>query len=284
MRAVVLWIFAAAFGSFAWAETISRGAFTDDVIAALKSEGLASCVRRLDEGGFSVGADETDCDSLRIFTDNQYRAYLLDPENKSTYIGKLIAVARDALAVAEEGLAYPSDYMESLVVIVRPEDYGSELGTDAHKDLVSRPLAGTYRIFLAFDSPDRLMATGREGMPFIGMSDDELFELAAENTRNRMGAVSRTPEMGVIVVHAEGGLAPSLLALPETCAEEAQGYYALMLDGFTHAEVPEGETEAVTQLARIGMYNFIWQDSRYDTLLHCSGGNWVAADMQALAD
>ncbi len=184
MRAVVLWIFAAVFGSYAWAETISRSAFTDHVIAALKSEGLANCVRRLDEGGFSFGPDEADCDGLRIFTDNQYQAYLLDPENKSTYAGKLISVARDALAAAEEGVAYPSDYMESLVVIVRPEDYGSELGGDAHKDMISRPLTGTYRIFLAFDSPDRLMATGRGGMPFIGMSDHELFSLLLRTPGN----------------------------------------------------------------------------------------------------
>lgn len=284
MRAVVFWVFAAVAGGFAWAETISRSEFTDDVIAALKSEGLANCVRRLDEGGFSFGPDEADCDSLRIFTDNQYQAYLGDPENKGTYAGKLISVARDALSAAEEGVAYPSDYMESLVVIVRPEDYGSELGGDAHKDMISRPLAGTYRIFLAFDAPDRLMAIGRGGMPFIGMSDDELFELAAKNTRKRMGAVSRTPEMGITVVHSEGGLAPSLLALPETCAEEAPSYYALMLDGFTHAEVPEGEAEAVTQLARIGMYNLIWEKRGYDTLLHCSDGKWGVADMQALAE
>lgn len=258
--------------------------FTDDVIAALKSEGLANCVRRLDEGGFSFGTDEADCDGLRMFTENQYKAYLLDPENKSTYIDKLTTLARDALAAAEDGESYPSDYMESLIVIVRPENYGSELGIDAPKNMISRPLAGTYRIFLAFDFPEKLMATGRGGMPFMGMSDDDLFELAAENTRNRMGAVNRSPEMGVTMVYSEGGLAPSLLALPETCAGETPGYYALMLDSFTHAEVPEGDPEAVTQLARIGMYNFIWEKSRYDTLLHCSGGKWGAADMQSLAE
>lgn len=284
MRAVILWISGAVLGGVAWAQPVSWGVFTDDVIAALKSEGLANCVRRLDEGGFSFGPDEDDCDGLRMFTENQYKAYLLDPENRCIYIDKLTNLARNVVASSADGKTYPADYMESLIVIVRPETYGSELGVDAPTDMTSRPLAGSYRIFLAFDFPDKLMATGLKGIPFAGMSEDDLFELAAENTRKRMGAVSRTPDMGVTLVHSEGSLSPSLLALPETCTEETPGYYALMLDGFTYAEVPEGAPEAVTQLARIGMYNFIWEDSRYDTLLHCSGGEWVAADMQALAE
>lgn len=284
MRAWVIWIVAAAIGGFAYAQPVSWGMFTDEVIASLKSEGIATCVRRLDEGGFSFGPDETDCDVFRVFTENQYKAYLLDPENKSIYIDKLTTLAQDVVASSADEESYPPDYMESLIVIVRPETYGSELGVDAPKDMTSRPLAGSYRIFLAFDFPDKLMVTGLKGIPFAGLSEDDLFELAAENTRKRMGAVSRTPDMGVTVVHSEGSLSPSLLALPETCTEETPGYYALMLDGFTYAEVPEGAPEAVTQLARIGMYNLIWEKRGYDTLLHCSGGAWVAADMQALAE
>ena len=272
MRGWLFSLFMLGCAASAIAEPLSQRVFTDEVIAAFQKSGEANCVRRLDDGGFTFGRTESDCDSQNVFTDRTYGEYLKFPDTKTDIIERLVRIALESFSPNNSEKPFPSDYLERLVLILRPADYGLEMAGD--NDFFSRPFAGALKAYIALDSADRLMVAPRAGFPDSGFTDDVLFALAEANTRARVGKLDYQFLSGAWMVAADSGLAPSLLALPKACATDTESYFALLIDGFNYVTAYASDASAVTDISNIARAGIDAGGLPSEPLLLCQNGQW----------
>lgn len=258
--------------------------FTDEVIRELRATGEIECVNRIDGGGFHYGATSGDCETFTMFTDNTYNAYKAEPERKDALISRLVNVSVEALLSADGIGSLPDDYQDRLVVVLRPTDYGAPVPDSPPIGLVMRPIAGDMAAMLAVDSADSLMPLLPDMVEESGKPEDELFALAYENTRQRMGRVEREKDGDLEYVYAATGLATGILALPKSCTAKTKPYYAVVLDRDTFVRSSEVAKAGVGALARFVLDHRGQNTSFSETLMYCHNGEWSAADAAALAD
>ncbi|MCB9960629.1 MAG: hypothetical protein R3C00_03305 [Hyphomonas sp.] len=259
-------------------QPVSQSDFTDDVIVALQDGGDVGCVKRLDAGGIQFGPDEDDCEAYALYTDNTYAKYIQEPERKDELIARLAAAGRALVKQGEDAFGLPDDYREALVVILRQKDYGTvETGGKAPL-LVTRPFAGDLNMLLALDSATTLKPVTTELISASGLAVDELYDLAFANTRKRMGELEIAQDEGVEIVYAGTGLATGHLALPESCDMDTAPYYALVLDRDTYARAPDKPAGGARRLAEAARDIRATPNGFSSSLIHCSGGEWLAVD------
>ena len=287
-RILVLFIIACAPGISASRasaqELLTLEQFTDEVISVLKATGAVECVNRLDEGGFHYGTTPDDCENFAMFTDNIYNVYRAEPERKDDLISRLVNASVETLLSDDDFGRLPDDYQERLVVVLRPVDYGAPVLDSPPIELVMRPVAGDMAAMLAVDSADALMPLVPDMVEESDKPEDELYAMAYENTRQRMGRVEREKDGELEYVYAATGLATGILALPKSCTAKTKPYYAVVLDRDTFVRASGGARAGVGALARFVLDHRGQNTSFSETLMYCHNGEWSAADPAALAD
>ena len=271
-------------GCDASAKVLTQKAFTDEVIANIQSAEQARCVRRQDDGSFTFGPNEGDCDSVQIFTDNTYATYLDTPDDKVAHIELLISTALKIHGqIAQEGVL-EAGFRENLVAIVRPESYLAMQTPDgsASAHLLSRPLAGDLHIILAHNEPELLRMAGDDLPTNAEMSESELFDIAFENSRKKMGEITAEVIDGVELRTAESSLISAELALPENCGAETSPYFAALIDRNVYMLAPADQPVRIRSF--LGRYTFELgaRSILSPTILHCEGGRWTAVEPSAL--
>ncbi len=141
-----------------------------------------------------------------------------------------------------------------------------------------RPFAGDFIVMLAQYDAGQVRGLRGIDLQQIGLSEDQAWELALANLRERISDLERTPNAaGAEHVTSASGLAPSHLLLPGTCARRGPDFdvFIVARDSFFYADV--SKPEATAMLASYAA-ELVQQDQVYSRrLLSCLDGAWHAS-------
>lgn len=250
---------------------MSPDAFRDALMSELQSRDTGTqCLSRLENSGLKFGASQQACD-YHAYTENAYVSYLASPSRLET----ILDVEADRLVSIMEQGADDSDFTSRLVVQLRPGEFVKNANSDETSPLAARKFAGDMHAVLMLDSPETLSVVYENTLERHGLTEDQAFNLAAANTRRRMGAVVSDDYGAVTRMYSENGLISGQVWLPETCSDTAQNAVYFLYDYNGVLKVSEDNPLGISKLLGYARNMTGEGSSLSETVVSCRDGQWT---------
>lgn len=252
-------------------DLLSPVEFRNAVIDAMQAESDTElCVARLSDDSFRAGLTQSSCDYF-AYLDNVYAQYAEDPslgetliaENASNYV-RLISAGID-----------DSNFRDRLVVQLRPSNYVTTNARSTDGTLVARPFAGDMVAVLMLDSPETLAAVSKERLEANSVSEDEAYELAIKNTRDRMGEVYSEEYKKISFLTSSNGLISGQIWLPETCSADSTDAVYFVYDRNGLMSVNLSDPLGVSNLLAVANGLVIQGEAMTSSVVRCKSGQWT---------
>ena len=98
-----------------------------------------------------------------------------------------------------------SDFDQRLVIQMRGADFVATATKPGEPPIAARAFTEDLQAVLMLDSAETLSTVSVETLKAQGLSEDEAFQIAIGNTRDRMGAVSSQSYDNMTVLSSENG-------------------------------------------------------------------------------
>lgn len=269
---VAVWIALAAVPAHAQ-DAMEPAQFRDHVIAAAKAQNNTYLVEITGPLSFKI-------DEGLVNLDSGYSEYRDDPTQLDNVVRRWVQM----FSMMAEGAGVSStDLSQRLVMLVRNRLYvdGAPADLEPGKAPVWRPLGGDAVVLLMADYPTMRGSVTQDLLTEAKLSPDEAWRIAKANSIAAMGTIQMGAygTDGPLAVTAESGLATSILADPDACADGpfANGAVVLIVDRdtFVYADPADPETiKPFWTLAREAVQSGGYASS---TPLTCRGGAWRVA-------
>lgn len=255
----------------AFAETLlSPDGFRDALIENIESRGEGElCLARLENAGLKLGLNAGQCD-YHAYTENAYVDYLGAPSR----LGTILDDEADRLFSIMNTENDMSGFTDRLVVQLRPKDFVSDANKGADSVLAARRFAGDMYAVLMLDSPETLSVVYEDLLRTEGLSEDDAFALAAENTRLRMGDVISDDYGEVTRMYSQNGLISGQVWLPETCETSSADAVYFLYDYNGVLKVDESDMMGISKLLGYARHMIGEGSSLSETVVSCTSGEW----------
>ncbi len=243
-----------------------RDALTDR-IETRQSEDL--CMETLPNSGLKYGLKSRGCE-FHAFTETPYIKYLADPSRIET----ILTEEADRLVSIMEAGRDETGFSDRLVVQLRPKGFVSNSEETTQSPIAARRFAGDMYAVLMLDSPETLVTVSENDLADHSLTIDGAFELAASNTRARMGEIVED-EMGEVErLYSMNGLISGQVWLPETCKAEADDAVYFIYDYNGVLKVESDDFFGISKLISYARGMVIKGNAFSETVVSCSSGEW----------
>ena len=251
-------------------EQLSKAEFRDtlmDVMQANSADYL--CLRTLEDGGFRTGLSAQSCDYFN-YVDLVYDAYQANPDQLQSILDE---EAARLLSIMTAGVDQ-SDFDQRLVIQMRGADFVATATKPGEPPIAARAFTEDLQAVLMLDSAETLSTVSVETLKAQGLSEDEAFQIAIGNTRDRMGAVSSQSYDNMTVLSSENGLISGELSLPETCSASSEDAYYFIYDYNGVLKADSDNLVGVSKLLSIARGMSKDDASVTSSVVRCQSGEW----------
>lgn len=249
---------------------LSARDFRNEVISAMQADAETDmCVVRLTDDSFRAGPSRENCEYY-AYTDAAYLAYTASPDQ----LGVLVSESADQYVRLMQAGLDETNFEDRLVVQLRPTSYIDSHNIDGDTDMVTRHFTGDLIAVMMLDSAETLATVTHEQLAEHGVSVDEAFTLAAQNTRSRMGDVSVDEYRSINFLSSSNGLISGQIWLPETCsmASDDAAYFVWDRNGLMSVEMDN--VIGISNLLSMANGLVVQGDAMSGTVVSCRSGQW----------
>lgn len=243
-----------------------RNAIIDSMQA---SSDEALCFVRISDEAFRAGPTASDCE-YQAYTNVAYEQYTNAPDTIDTIVAEQ---ADRYVALINAGVDM-TGFSERLVVQLRSRAYVRNANLTSETGLVVEPFIGDLMAVLMLDSPETLAAVSNEQLQSQGISSEEAFTLAVENTRDLMGDVRADDYRRIHFTSSSNGLISGQIWLPEMCTAESEDAAYFIYDRNGLMSVPMDDALGVSNLLAIANGYALQGQGVSTSVVRCSAGEW----------
>lgn len=209
-----------------------------------------------------------------IFLESQYQIHLNAPDTLSEQIANFVTTFGRSLEAEDL-----SDFETRLVALLRPNDYISGLPADLGAPaFVIRPFVADLTTVLMLDSPTTVAAVTYDQLKEFGLTEDEAFELAAQNFDRLAGEVETEVVQGMTAIWTSNSLGAGLPLRPGACTAESSDFGFWLMDRETIVTVPVGEDappEGMLTLMTVIQGSVLEGTAMSAFMIVCFEGEWT---------
>ncbi|MAK60149.1 MAG: hypothetical protein CMK09_04145 [Ponticaulis sp.] len=262
--------FFAAAASADTATLMSETEFRNAIISAMQDTSETElCVARLSDDSFRAGLTTESCDYF-AYLENLYIEYENDPARGEALISE---TAEKYVRLIHTGID-DTNFEERLVVQLRPASYLDENTHSTDGAIVARPFAGDLVAVLMLDSPETLAAVTEARLTNNGVSVEQAFDLAIQNTRSRMGEVYQDEYQKIDFLSSSNGLISGQIWLPETCSAETRDAAYFIYDHNSMMKVNLNNPLGVSNMLSLATGLVGQGESMANSVVRCKSGKW----------
>lgn len=157
-----------------------------DYVAELVRQRLPNDnLKMTDPGQMILNGPDTADKPLTINVDNFYGRYINGVQTFESAANELVKGVLDVVPASMQPVANK----ESLVVIIRPANYLREMEKQGKETFLKRELSTGLNYIVATDGKTNLAVLPKAQLARLGLSDDQIWELAIANIPSRIGAL-----------------------------------------------------------------------------------------------
>ena len=251
-------------------DLLSQNDFREALISRLQTQSdTPVCAHDLADGGFRAGPSADNCEYY-AYVDTTYASYVVAPDR----LDEILDNEATRLLQVIEGGVDETGFEDRLVVQLRPNSFLTTTSGEHDDAMVTRRFTQDLVAVLMLDSAETISVVDEDQLVEFGLTEDDAFDLAIANTRDRMGNVNVNTYKTLEVLSSDNGLITGELWLPETCNAQSRDavYFVYDYNGVLKAD--RNNVIGISNLLSMarGMVN--QGKSATDSVVSCSSGKW----------
>lgn len=259
-------------------EPISAKKFRDIVAAKIAKKHPTACIEPQDEWTLSIGVIKDACGDIIMSIDNSYGMYMQKQDDLPWFTNNLANTATNALNSLSN--PPPKPKKEQLSIVLRHKGYLEYLGKEGTPNRsIWKPFFGDLIALMVINESKSVKSISAEDISSLQLDEKNAWKIASNNLRNNIGKLDKEYIEGLTHVYAQSGFATGLLWLPETCAEEKDTFFAMVIDRHSYIYASMNDKKASATLFNLAGNLVIAKESLSDNILLCEHGTWQALSL-----